>query len=188
MVDVVEIKTERLVLKKMSMKDLEDYAIWHSQESFFTFISGRPLNKKESKKELKTFVKMYKQKRKQKLVWGIYFDKRLIGCLYVNRFSSKNKCCEIGWTLNGDYTKKGFAFESAKVLMSYLFKQMGINKISAMIWHENLDSIKLAEKLGFVLEGTERQARIKNEKVFDVLHYGILKSEFEEKQKNVDNE
>ena len=54
-----------------------------------------------------------------------------------------------------------------------------VNRISIVIWDGNNASKKLAEKLGFVQEGIERKARIKNDKYIDLYCYGLLKEEWE---------
>ena len=54
-----------------------------------------------------------------------------------------------------------------------------MNRIDANIWDGNDASKKLAQKLGFVQEGIQRKARIKNGKLIDLYCYGLLKEEWE---------
>lgn len=103
----------------------------------------------------------------------------------ISKISSTHKVCEIGWGLNPKFQKQGFAYEVVKCLINYIFNTLQMNKISIVIWDRNNASKKLAEKLGFVQEGIERQARLKNGVFIDLYWYGLLKEEFKNEGSNI---
>lgn len=60
---------------------------------------------------------------------------------------------EIGWFINRNYWKQGYAFEAANALIRYGFEEMKLHKITA----ETIDpgkSVGLMKKLGMIHEGT----------------------------------
>ena len=81
----------------------------------------------------------------------------------------------------GNFQKQGYAYEAVKALINHIFTTLNMNRISIVIWDGNNASKKLAERLGFIQEGIERKARIKNDKFIDLYCYGLLKEEWETK-------
>lgn len=62
-----------------------------------------------------------------------------------------------------------------KVMLGYPFKQLGVNRVTAMIRKKNRRSRKLAEGLGFRLEGVMRKADPDGR---DLCVYGITKDDY----------
>jgi len=178
MIEVVELRTARLVLKKLSYSDFDDYAEWKSQEEYHQFLPSKPKIKEEYKSTLRSIIAGYEDKENPNLLWGIYLNNKLIGSVNISKISSSHKVCEIGWGLNPKFQKQGFAYEATKCLVEHIFKKLKMNRISIVIWDGNEASKNLAKKLGFVQEGIERQARYKNDKFIDLYCYGLLKEEW----------
>jgi RimJ/RimL family protein N-acetyltransferase len=59
----------------------------------------------------------------------------------------------VGWNFNADYQGKGYALESAKALLDYLFKDRGARRIYAYVEEDNIRSQKVCERLGMRKEG-----------------------------------
>ena len=57
------------------------------------------------------------------------------------------------WMLNADYQGKGYAFEAARALFDYLFRQKSARRIYAYVEDDNRSSQQLCEKLGMRREG-----------------------------------
>ena len=62
--------------------------------------------------------------------------------------------CEVGYSLGKNYWKLGYGFEVLNSMLSYL-KNLGYEYIIATTKKENIASIKLLTKTGFVLKQTE---------------------------------
>lgn len=180
MIEVVEFRTERLVLKKISIKDVDDYAEWKGQHIYHKYLSSKAKSKEEYKKTIESIVKGYDDKEDQKLIWGVFLNEKLIGSVSIEDFNSVHRWCEIGWGLNPEFQGQGFAYESVKCLIDYIFENLKMNRISVVIWDGNESSKCLAKKLGFVQEGIERKARFKNDKFIDLYCYGLLASEWKD--------
>lgn len=178
MIDVVELKTERLILKKLSFDDVNDYAEWKGQEIYHAFLPSKALGKEEYENVLCEIVKGYSDKQDPNLNWGIFYNRKLVGTVSIEDWNTTHKWCEIGWGLNPSYQKQGFAFEAVKCLINYIFEKLHMNRVSAVIWDGNDASKKLAKKLGFIQEGIDRKARYKNNQFIDLYRYGLLKDEW----------
>lgn len=178
MIAVKELKTDRLVLKKITQNDLRDYIEWKSQQAYHEFLPSNPKTKEEYKKSIDAIIKGYQNKEKTALVWGIFLNNKLIGSVSIENLNIEDNSCEIGWGLNPKYQKQGYAFESVKCLVNHIFNTIKIDKILITIWDGNDSSKKLAEKLDFVLENIDSKARTKNDKSIDLHNYSLLKKDW----------
>ncbi len=178
MIEVIELKTDRLVLKKLSFDDIDDYAEWKSQDVYHDHLPSKAKTKEEYKKTIESIIKGYKDKEDPNLIWGVFYKNKLIGSVSIEDWNTTHKWCEIGWGLNPKFQKQGFAYEATKCLVKYVFEKLQMNRISIVIWDGNESSKNLAKKLGFVQEGVERKARYKNDKFIDLYCYGLLKEEW----------
>ena len=83
--------------------------------------------------------------------------------------------CVIGET---KYWGKGVMLETEKLLITYAFKEMGLEKIWACAVPANIASIVTMKKLGFKIEGTLRKENIIRGQRIDVIRVGLLREEF----------
>lgn len=74
---------------------------------------------------------------------------------------------------------EGYALEASAHLLEYGFSDLRLNRVSATAMAPNEDSRTLCERLGFVHEGTARQARFVDGAYVDDERYGLLAEEWE---------
>lgn len=181
MIKVCELKTERLILKKLNMTNIGDYIEWKQQEEYHTHLPSTSKTNEYYKESFAELINDYDNQEEPTLLWGIFLKGKLIGSVSIEDWNTTHKWCEIGWGLNPKYQNQGFAYEASHKLIEYIFITLGMNRISANIWDGNNASKKLALKLGFIQEGIERKARYKNDKYIDLYCYGLLKEDWQTK-------
>lgn len=57
---------------------------------------------------------------------------------------------ELGYLIGTKYQRRGYAFEVCKAILGYAKENVGFSRINTLIEAENIASIRLSEKLGFV--------------------------------------
>src|SRR5690606_3345583 len=72
---------------------------------------------------------------------------------------------------------RGLATEAVQLLVDYLFSTKKEHRIQLVIVPENTASRRIAEKCGFVLEGTARGAFFNEGRNQDVLLYSLLRTD-----------
>lgn len=82
---------------------------------------------------------------------------------------------EIGYFLLTDNQSKGLMTEAVKQICEIAFSELDIIRITGLVYEPNIASQKVLKKNGFSLEGTMKNAVIKNGKVQDLCIYGKLK-------------
>jgi RimJ/RimL family protein N-acetyltransferase len=147
----IEIKTERLTLKPLGSVYLETvnaYAMDYenskymcrlpneSVEETVTFLSGVDAEWAKEEPAFYEFAILYHNEHIGAV--GIYFE---------------NGIGELGWIVNKNYWRNGFAYEAAKALVSYFKEYMGTTHFIAHCDTENVASYKVMEKLGMTKTG-----------------------------------
>ena len=127
-------------------------------------------------------TRLYPQGLPLKMRFRIETDNKLIGEFNLSRVRWYNKKAELGIILKKDYRKKGYAKEALNLVLEYAFNKMNLHRVEAEVIEYNTASLKLVEKFGFVLEGRLREAKYSGGKYWDILRYGLLKSEFKKKE------
>ena len=85
---------------------------------------------------------------------------------------------ELSYQLYGErFAGRGFATEAVQLLVDYLFATKQRYRIHLVIVPENDASRHIAEKCGFVLEGTLRGAFFNDGRNQDVLIYSLLRTD-----------
>lgn len=85
---------------------------------------------------------------------------------------------ELSYQLYDDrFAGRGFVTEAVQLLVDYLFANKKQHRIHLVIVPENAASRRIAEKCGFVLEGTARGAFFNDGRNQDVLIYSLLRTD-----------
>ena len=85
---------------------------------------------------------------------------------------------ELSYQLYGDrFAGRGYATEAVQLLVDHLFATKQRYRIHLVIVPENAASRRIAEKCGFLLEGTLRGALFNDGRNQDVLLYSLLRTD-----------
>lgn len=78
------------------------------------------------------------------------------------------KTVEIGYFTGEKFWGKGIATQAVGLLLPYITTTFDIVRITARVFENNKESMKVLQKNGFYLESIQRKAGIKNNEVLDV--------------------
>ena len=87
------------------------------------------------------------------------------------------KSCQIGYKIDKEFAGLGLATEAASCAISSLFYEEELHRIEAIIATDNIPSIRLAESLGFIKEGINRECVSLNGKWKNCYQYSLLNGE-----------
>jgi RimJ/RimL family protein N-acetyltransferase len=82
---------------------------------------------------------------------------RIVGGSGLHRIDWKYRLFEIGYWVRQDAEGRGYASETTQLLTRLAFDELDANRVELRIDTENVRSLRVAERLGFVLEGTLRR-------------------------------
>lgn len=110
----------------------------------------------------------------------ILFNEEIVGIAGYNNINWSNKTAYIGYWLGEDYQGNGIMTKVAKALTSYAFCHLKLNKVEIRAALKNQKSRSIPERLGFVYEGSNRQAEWLYDHYVDHAIYGVLADEWKE--------
>jgi ribosomal-protein-alanine N-acetyltransferase len=153
-----KIETDRFILRKLSPKDREDYFRMYYDEETLLYYDVEPYKTLEqAERTIELMNKWHSEKRY--IRWGIVRkdNHQLIGDCGFHSFVKPYSRAEIGYLVSREYWRQGVGTEVLTTIISYAFKDIGLNRIEAQIYPDNRASISLVEKLGFKKEGVLRE-------------------------------
>jgi ribosomal-protein-alanine N-acetyltransferase len=138
-------ETDRLIVRKLNKTDSDDYYDMMGNPKVMSLIPRQVMSRKESDKHLKDFMGSDQQQSNTK-VWGVELKdrKEFIGlCAFLKNNEDED---EIGYRLREEFWGKGFGTEITKELISFGFEKMKMEKITADVDTNNLNSVQILEK------------------------------------------
>ena len=108
----------------------------------------------------------------------ILFKGEIVGVAGFNSINLANKTAYIGYWLGEGYQGNGIMTKVAKALTDYAFDYLKLNKVEIRAAVENNRSRSIPERLGYVHEGTIRDAEWLYDHFVDHAVYGVLAREW----------
>jgi ribosomal-protein-alanine N-acetyltransferase len=167
------LKTERLILRPIKLRDLSTIQQYSLEDEFFRFLD---FHTKESVKE---FVEIaVTSDWNDNARFTITLKSEIIGSvgLYINQ---KEKIAEIGYSLSQKYWGQGIIPEAVRAVFKYGFTDMKLEKIFAQTDSLNLPSQSVMKKMNMQQEALLKKHIISQNIRRDVVYYSILKSDWE---------
>ena len=158
------IETERLLLKSSKMaeqKRLCEILMIPSVNKWYLVgakkHAGDPTHWTWETQERFYESKVAKADNKDTFVWSVFLkgeytssgQEEVIGQVSAQRREEDITIRDVGWYIDPNYQKKGYATEEAKAMIDYMFKDVEINSIFSEAVKDIEASCKIFEKLGF---------------------------------------
>jgi len=169
--------SETVCLKRISLSDVHD---------IFSTIDSERIYLREwlpfvdtTLKESDTFSYVQGVIEHDERHYCILDNNKFAGLIGFKDLDISNKKAEIGYWLSVKSQGKGIMTLCVKNLLSYAFEDLELNRIQIKVAVNNEKSKRIPEKLGFVLEGIERDGELLVDNVFtDLAVYSLLKKDF----------
>ena len=115
----------------------------------------------------------------QCLVFAIECEGAFAGLIGLNATDWDNAKTELGYWLVGRFEKRGIVTRAATCLIDRAFHRLGLNRVTLRCAVDNASSRAVALRLGFTLEGMERDAERFNDGRFVDAHvFSLLAREW----------
>lgn len=101
---------------------------------------------------------------------------------WVNRYGKKYRSESFFVGIDicvDDYLNRGYGTEALGLWVDYLFDNSEVHKICLDTWSFNPRMVRVAEKVGFMYEGRQREMQFWQGEWLDLLHFGMLRGEWE---------
>ena len=173
-----ELKTERLTLRKLTMRDADDiFAYSKDPEVAKHVLWDAHQNISESKAYLRYMIRKYRQG--EPASWGIELKstRRIIGTIGYMWYQRDNNACEVGYSLSRQYWNQGLMTEALKAVVDYSFNYLHMHRVEAQFETTNPASGAVMKKAGLQYEGTLRGRLFNKGKYVDVDLYAAVRDQ-----------
>ncbi len=159
-----QIKTERLLLRKLKVSDASLIQLLNSNKEVMQFIGPT----EDSLEKAQAYVDLRVAQYEDRPGFGIFVaeladtdseiseqEKKSIGWFCLKNLDDSD-LIEIGYRLLPEYWNRGFATEGAQALVDHGFGQLGLQEIVGVTLPTNLASQAVLQKVGLSYVGLDR--------------------------------
>ena len=153
--DYPRFKTERLLIRELTQSDSAALCTHFSDDDVTRFMD---IDSLISEAEAVNIINWHSKDSGCR--WGLFdsVSGQLIGtCGYHCWEQGEFSKAEIGYDLSKRYWGKGLMQEAIRPILDFGFETMGLSMVEAEVEKENVRSITLLKKLGFILDLTRSE-------------------------------
>lgn len=112
-------------------------------------------------------------------VFLIERNDEIAGVVGLNRIDPLNRTANLGFWLTKDHQRQGIMTTACRTILSFGFSSCALNRVTARVATDNERSRHVVERLGFVHEGTFREAEWLHDHFVDHGRYAMLRRDWD---------
>ncbi|SCL85653.1 GNAT family N-acetyltransferase [Sporanaerobacter sp. PP17-6a] len=176
------IVSNEVTLRKIVESDLDNLYAIYSNEKLFQY---SPVMLKKNKNTVANMIGHFERDflKRKAIFLGICLNSNLnniVGVAEIFDYHRDVNMITIGYRLNDQFWGKGIATKTVRAMTEYLFSDIGINRIQALVMPENIKSQNVLIRNNYIKEGTIRQGYIwKGKGLVDLILFSRLRSDVE---------
>ena len=153
--DHILLETERLILRRVTMSDLDEMARLNSDPEVMRYIgNGAVWTRPQSEARIRRILTVYEIFPGLGLWIGEEKkNRRFVGAFALN-YIPKTVEVEVGYRLSKSAWGRGFATEGARALVRYGISGLGLDRVAGLTHPENEPSKRVLMKAGLQARGT----------------------------------
>lgn len=179
------LENQRISLRKITLNDYKAmYENWASLEEcsrFFPWSAAKDIATYQER--VSAWVNNYENDLYFNWIIELKENQEIIGIINLHNVDEANQSAETSYILAPKYWNKGLMTESLSRILQYAFKELKINRVQADVFQGNVASERVLVKCGMQKEGLARERYYKEGKYIDTVQYGILRKDWELKNK-----
>jgi RimJ/RimL family protein N-acetyltransferase len=160
----MQIETERLVLRKPRLDDVDDFLELVGDDEVMRWIGGEAGDRAETVEHVERWIARWERNDVGPFV--LVLDGHAIGrtglLVWDTRTwetstyetAGEHAQTELGWALTRSYWGHGYATEAARAVRDWAYTERGVARLISLIAPDNVRSARVAEKLGALPEQT----------------------------------
>lgn len=174
-----ELETERLKLRQIQPSDLSAMHKMRTDPKIMQYMDTPvPASIEETKSKLGQEIESFVNG--DSVYWAVVLkdSNEIIGGAGYWRIIKEHYRAEIGYQLLPEFWRKGFSTEALKTIIQFGFQKMSLHSIEANVNPDNIPSIKILEKLGFVQEAYFKENFYFDGKFLDSAIFSLIVSKW----------
>lgn len=171
------LKSKDVYLAPLAEKDYQVLFKWiNDRDTVILNSSYRPVSERQHRQ---WFDSISKRSDTYIFIVKTVKGRKTIGSCQLHSVDLLNSCAELQIRIGDDNQRgKGYGSQAVALLLKFAFTDLNLNRVYLNVFSFNKRAVNSYLKTGFKMEGTLRKAAFVDGKFVDVIHMGILKSEY----------
>jgi RimJ/RimL family protein N-acetyltransferase len=150
------VHTARLLIRPVEARDHPALYAIRSRPDVALWLSGIPAS-------YDAFVEEWTRPERRDVTLALEHDDEVIGDVFLRVTDAwsqrevvdraRGTQADVGWLVDPAYAGRGLATEGAREVLRISFDELGLHRVTAAAFAENVASIRVMEKIGMRLEG-----------------------------------
>lgn len=179
----VHIQTQRMILREFTRDDAEPLYTLNTSDAHQIYESD-PIESLDDFRKVVDWIIEQRTVEPRKFHYVVAClqdaEHTVIGSIHVTVHSYRHRQAEIGYTFSEAIWGQGYATEAARAMLEFAFIDLDMWRVYAGdIVHDNIASVRVAEKLGMRQEAHMRDAMYFKHRWWDTVTYAIRRPEWE---------
>ena len=168
------LETERLILRKMSPDDRDDFFTMRSDKRMHEYTDTTPdYDISQTDEYLAKMLRGVDENRW--IIWAIQHREsgRVIGSVGIWNFDETQTTAELSYGIAPVFQGKGYMSEALTRVVEYAFDALKLSALEAYTEAENTPSRRLLERIGFVESGQVDDPSADGTRVYHMIVYRL---------------
>ncbi|MFE7133128.1 GNAT family N-acetyltransferase [Streptomyces sp. NPDC057638] len=140
------IETERLLLRPLSLADVDAFVALHTDQRVNRFVGA--YSSEQARERLAGIERQWSERGHGLCAVELRSTGEFVGRCGLNFWEPLDEV-ELGWTFRAEVWGQGYATEAARACAAWGFATLDAEYFTAMIHPDNTASARVAERLGF---------------------------------------
>lgn len=175
------LRTERLLLRLFVDSDLDAFHDMYRREEVSRYLYWEPRTREQSSEMLERVKKLTSFEAEGhgiRLAAVLPDSGAVIGDISLNHVSREHAQGEIGFVINPEHQRRGYATEACTAVMRLGFEEFGLHRVVGRADPRNAGSVGVMERLGMRREANFRENEFIKGEWGDEVVYAILATEW----------
>lgn len=173
------IDTDRLVLRKLKISDYADMYEYSRLDSVTQYLLWNSHPDSRYTRDYLSFIQS-QYRAGEFFDWAVIHKEtgKMIGTCGFARLDFENNSAEIGYVLNPEFWRRGYATEAVKKIIDFGFHTLNLHRIEARYIVGNEVSRHVMEKCGMTFEGIHKSALFVKDSYVSIGYCAITADEY----------
>jgi RimJ/RimL family protein N-acetyltransferase len=175
------LKGEKVNLRPVRRSDIEYFLKWYNDPEVTQYLGMHlPMTEMAEEKYIEDLGTTRLQTSAMFVIEAIDDGEGVpVGSIGLNNINNKDHNAMFGIAIGEkEYWSRGYGTEAARLIIRYGFEQLNLHRINSFAISFNERSIRMHERVGFSIEGRQREAVFRNGEYHDHVVFGLLRKEW----------
>jgi len=169
---------KRMVLRPVRMNDAQDlYEFSRDPEVARHVLWDAHRSIHQTRGYIRFLLKQYRSGQASSFVIELIPERKVVGTIGFMWIQRENRSAEVGYSLSREYWNQGIMTEALRMVISFGFDRLNLNRIEAQHESDNPASGRVMHNAGMRREGCLRQRIYNKGRFADVDLYAILRQD-----------